>query len=137
MPALKPSPTARLALFASLLLLASSTAFAQSRPDVLREDIVIADFEAENYGDWKATGAAFGKAPAKGTLPGQMHVEGFEGKGLANSFLGGDDAIGTLTSPALKLDRKFINFLIGGGGWKDETCLQLKVEGLLQRGPDV
>lgn len=119
---------ARLALVFAFLLQASPAAWSQTRPDV-----VIADFEADNYGDWKSTGEAFGKAPAKGTLPGQMHVEGFQGQGLVNSFLGGDDAIGTLTSPAVKIDRKFINFLIGGGGWKDETCLQLKVGGKIVR----
>jgi fructan beta-fructosidase len=128
-----PRPTARLALVFALLLLTAPAAFSQTRPDILREEIVIADFEAESYGEWKTTGAAFGKAPARGTLPGQMHVEGHQGKGLVNSFLGGDDAIGTLTSPAFTLDRKFINFLIGGGGWKDETCLQLKVAGKIVR----
>jgi len=30
-----------------------------------------------------AEGAAFGTGPAKGTLPGQMKVEGYTGKGLA------------------------------------------------------
>ena len=31
------------------------------------DDIVIADFEGETYGDWNATGAAFGPGPARGT----------------------------------------------------------------------
>ncbi|MEX0586101.1 MAG: hypothetical protein WD176_05630, partial [Pirellulales bacterium] len=53
-----------------------------------RPDIVVADFEGEDYGAWKVTGEAFGAAPAHGTLPGQMHVEGYEGKGLVNSFVG-------------------------------------------------
>lgn len=38
------------------------------------DDLLVADFEAENYGDWKVEGEAFGTAPAKGTLGGQMHV---------------------------------------------------------------
>ena len=29
------------------------------------EDLVIADFEGETYGDWKATGEAFGPGPAR------------------------------------------------------------------------
>ncbi|MFN7629099.1 MAG: hypothetical protein ACK5PZ_19910, partial [Pirellula sp.] len=49
------------------------------------DDILIADFETETYEPWKATGEAFGPGPAKGTLPGQMHVDGFQGKGLVNS----------------------------------------------------
>src|SRR5437762_9115460 len=30
---------------------------------------VLADFEGDDYGDWKAEGEAFGKSPARGTLP--------------------------------------------------------------------
>lgn len=58
---------------------------------------MVADFEQETYGEWKATGEAFGAGPAAGTLPGQMQVEGFEGKGLVNSFHKGDGTTGTLT----------------------------------------
>ena len=47
-------------------------------------DILFADFESTNYGNWKVTGEAFGPGPARGTLPGQMQVNGF--KGLVNSF---------------------------------------------------
>ena len=84
------------------------------------EPIIIADFEGSNYGAWKTIGDAFGKGPAQGTLPGQMNVEGFIGKGLANSFNGGDRAIGKLTSPPFKVERTFITFLIGGGGFAEK-----------------
>ena len=60
-----------------------------------RPDILLADFEGDAYPDgWKTTGTAFGKGPAKGTLPGQMAVSGFLGKGLVNSFAGGDTVNG-------------------------------------------
>src|SRR5437868_4938608 len=81
------------------------------------EDIAGADFEGTSYGAWKATGNAFGNAPARGTLPGQMPVDGFAGKGLVNSFVGGDKSMGTLTSPTFKLARHYLSFLIGGGGY--------------------
>jgi fructan beta-fructosidase len=103
-------------------------------------DIVFADFEGTNYGDWKASGDAFGAGPAQGTLPSQMAVDGFQGHGLANSFHGGDAATGTLTSPAFKIERKFLQFLIGGGGWEGKTCLNLLVDGKIVRtatGPNV
>ncbi len=94
---------------------------------VLGGDDLLADFEGRDYGAWKTTGTAFGSAPAPGTLPRQMHVEGFLGKGLVNSFLGGDGATGTLTSPPFTITRPWIGFLIGGGSHAGETCINLLV----------
>lgn len=96
-------------------------------------DILVENFEGTNYGDWNFTGAAFGNGPAHGTLPNQMAVDGFKGNGLANSFNGGDDAKGTLTSPSFKIQRKYLQFLIGGGGWEDRTCMYLLVNGKVVR----
>src|SRR5690349_18518876 len=81
------------------------------------DDILFADFEAETYGQWTTTGTAFGNGPATGTLPQQMPVSGFAGKRLVNSFHGGDGPTGKLTSPPFEIQRKHINFLIGGGGF--------------------
>jgi fructan beta-fructosidase len=97
------------------------------------EDIIIADFEGETYGAWKVEGEAFGKGPAHGAIGHQMPVSGFQGKGLVNSFNGGDGATGRLTSPAFKVERKFISFLVGGGGWAGETCMNLLVDGKVVR----
>lgn len=98
-----------------------------------RPDVLIADFEGKDYGAWTTTGTAFGIKPAQGTLPGQMHVSGYLGKGLVNSFLGGDDSVGTLTSPAVPLERKYVNFLIGGGHYPGKTCINLLVDGKVVR----
>src|SRR5438067_11505786 len=98
-----------------------------------REDILIADFEGDDYGNWKTTGEAFGPGPARGTLPNQMPVTGFKGKGLVNSFHGGDKSTGTLTSPAFKVERKYINFLIGGGKHPGQTCINLLQGGTVVR----
>ena len=95
-------------LFAAVMLVTPSLA-------VAAEDILVADFEGPDYGAWKTTGDAFGTGPARGTLPRQMQVSGFEGEGLVNSFLGGDNATGTLTSPAFPIQRDYLNFLVGGG----------------------
>jgi non-lysosomal glucosylceramidase len=94
-----------------------------------RPKIVLADFEGDSYGDWTATGEAFGKGPAHGTLPGQQQVSGFLGKGLVNTFLQGDRAQGTLTSPAFEVSRKYVNFLIGGGSHANQTCINLLIDG--------
>ena len=92
-------------------------------------DVVFVDFESADYSPWKATGTAFGSGPAHGTLPGQMAVSGFVGKGLVNSFVGGDSATGTLASPEFKVERRSIAFLIGGGGFEGKTCINLVVGG--------
>lgn len=80
----------------------------------VRPDVLFQDFE-RGYGDWKAEGAAFGKAPARGTLPNQQRVSGFAGQALVNTYLEGDDTTGTLTSPPFTIERHFIRFLVGGG----------------------
>ncbi|MBM4079273.1 MAG: hypothetical protein FJ278_06205, partial [Planctomycetes bacterium] len=97
------------------------------------DDLLLADFEGDTYGAWQATGEAFGKGPARGTLPRQAAVTGFLGEGLVNTYLEGDGATGTLTSPEFKVERKFINFLIGGGAHQDETCVVLLVDGKIVR----
>ena len=91
------------------------------------KDLLIADFEAKSYEDWEVEGEAFGRKPATGTLPNQDVVSGFEGQGLVNSFLGGDETTGTLTSPEFQIEKKYINFLIGGGESKG-TRIELLVD---------
>ncbi len=93
------------------------------------DDLLIADFEGPDYGQWKTTGAAFGPGPARGTLPGQMTVDGFKGKGLVNSFYQGDGTTGTLTSPGFTIQRKYLTFLIGGGKDARKTCMNLLIGG--------
>jgi len=118
--------------FALIPCLLLSLTFALSAPSVAAEggDILITDFEGKTYGEgWKVEGTAFGNAPAKGKLGGQMQVTGFEGKGLVNSFLGGDDPTGRLTSPEFTIERDYITFLIGGGGHKGKTCMNLLIDG--------
>ena len=120
-----------------LSLLVAALAAVSSRA---ADDIVFADFEGKDYGNWKTTGEAFGPGPAQGTLPRQMKVSGYLGHGLVNSFYGGDKSTGTLTSPEFKIERHYISFLIGGGGWTGKTCMNLLVDGRVVRsatGPNV
>jgi len=98
-----------------------------------RSDVVIQDFESESYGDWKVQGEAFGPGPAMGTLPGQMEVSGFQGKRLVNSFFDGDRTTGTLTSKPFTIKRDFMTFLIGGGGYKETTCMNLLIDSKVVR----
>jgi len=111
-------------------ILASYSSFGQDAGGSADSSMsVIADFEGETYGEWKSSGTAFGERPAQRAVSGQMPVKGFKGKGLVNSFLGGDKSTGTLTSPEFRIDRAFITFLIGGGGFEGKTCMNLVLDG--------
>ena len=61
-------------------------------------------------------------------VPGQMPVSGFLGKGLVNSYFGGDGATGTLSSPVFTVSRDYITFLIGGGSHEKGTFMELLVD---------
>jgi non-lysosomal glucosylceramidase len=116
------------------LALVSGTAVRLDPPPTVREPIVLSDFEGDDYGDWQVEGEAFGNKPARGTLPGQQPVSGFLGQGLVNTYLGGDDRLhGKLTSPAFKIERDFLCFLIGGGNHAGRTCIHLLVDGRVVR----
>lgn len=101
----------------------------------------LADFEGSTYsspiGDWTTTGDAFGTGPARGTLPDQQQVTGYLGSGLADSYLNGDTSTGTLTSPAFTIDKKYLDFLIGGGyhsaNYDAPTAVELLVDGKVVR----
>ena len=102
---------------------------------------LLADFEGGTYsspiGDWTTTGAAFGSGPAQGTLPNQQQVTGYLGHGLVNSYLDGDATTGTLTSPVFTIDKKHLDFLIGGGDHPassdSPTAVELLVGGQVVR----
>ena len=94
---------------------------------------LFAAFDGSTYGDWTVEGDCFGDGPARGALPGQSPVTGFTGKGLVNTFLRGDDTTGKLTSPEFTIEKPYVNFLIGGGHYKGETCVNLVVDGKVER----
>ncbi|HEV2435278.1 MAG TPA: glycoside hydrolase family 32 protein, partial [Verrucomicrobiae bacterium] len=94
-------------------------------------DIVIADFEQPTYGAWVTTGTAFGSGPAQGTLPNQNPVGGYEGSGLVNSYYGTDTSIGTLTSPPFVITKPYLDFLIGGGNYPGQECMNLIISNVI------
>jgi non-lysosomal glucosylceramidase len=96
--------------------------------------VLFAGFDGEDYGGWEVEGEAFGDGPARGTLPNQQAVSGFDGAGLVNSYLGGDDRLqGRLRSPEFTIGKPWICFLLGGGGHEGRTELRLVVDGEVVR----
>ncbi|MEE8451338.1 MAG: hypothetical protein V3R99_05460 [Thermoguttaceae bacterium] len=110
------------------MVAASTTALARGA-----DDLLIADFEGNSYGDWKIEGEAFGQEPAGGTLEAQQQVSGFLGQGLVNTYLRGDGTQGTLTSPEFTIQRPYLNFLVGGGKHPERTCIELIVDRKIMR----
>ncbi len=97
------------------------------------EDLLIEDFEGDTFGTWTVNGEAFGEAPATGAVGDQMEVSQFQGNRLANSFHGGDESVGSLTSPTFTIERPFINMLVGGGRQADALRVDLMVDGQAAR----
>jgi sucrose-6-phosphate hydrolase SacC (GH32 family) len=94
--------------------------------------VLFEDWE-NGYGDWTATGTAFGSEPATGSFLNQSEVSGFFGDRLVNTFIDGDFPTGTLTSPTFTIEQPFINFLIAGGNYVNSTELQLLIDGTVVR----
>ena len=115
-------------LFCACVLLGSDACAADHQP-LASSDILIADFEGDTHGDWKVVGDAFGAKPAEANVSPRNRVIGHWGKGLVNSFLGGDTPTGRLTSPPFTIERKHLNFLIGAGNYEGKTCMNLIVDG--------
>ncbi|MGH9453638.1 MAG: hypothetical protein ACRD2O_06665, partial [Terriglobia bacterium] len=74
-------------------------------------------------------GQAFGKQPAAGSFAGQAPVTGFQGQRLVNTkYRNLGTMIGELQSDAFQIKGDKIDFLIGGGDFKEQTCINLFVE---------
>jgi arylsulfatase A-like enzyme len=93
------------------------------------DDILVADFEGDGYGGWVATGTAFGDKPVVANVTTKNKVFGHRGRGMVNTFLGGDKPTGTLTSPSFNIERRYIHLLVGGGNNPGKTCINLVIGG--------
>jgi hypothetical protein len=76
-------------------------------------------------------GEAFGKGPAKGSLPRQGPIGGIQGEGLLNSYHGGDGSKGRVVLPPFELGREPIHLLVAGGKRCNETYVGLEVDGAI------
>ncbi len=108
-----------------------------------KADILFEDFESGTYDNWTVTGQAFGDKPqTQKTIGGYQGNVGAKGEWFVNSHnirkvgddVGkGDGLTGTLTSKPFTIERSHITFLIGGGAHKDQTCVNLIIDGKVVR----
>jgi uncharacterized protein YkwD len=91
---------------------------------------VFEDFEGETYGDWTLTGSCWGPHPERGDLF-RGEAAGFRGSQFACTYTRrlGNAATGRAVSPDFILDHSTLEFLIGGGRYPEQACLNLVVEG--------
>ncbi len=115
--------------FSRTLIPSLLSAFAFAFRAASAEDVLIADFEARDYGAWKADGSAFLRGPARDAQLKELEIENARGHGVASSDVEGDSPVGSLTSPEFKIERPYISFLIAGGGYEHHACLNLLVAG--------
>lgn len=108
------------------LVIAAHTAFLIS---CRASDLAIGKFQGTNYGDWKPTGTAFNRGLASGELLTKLEIENSRDNAIATSEIEGDGPTGTLTSPKFKIARNYISFLIGGGDYEHDTCVNLLLDG--------
>ncbi|MFT5126737.1 MAG: arylsulfatase A-like enzyme [Rhodothermales bacterium] len=90
-------------------------------------DILIADFEGDDYADWTASGSAFGAGPVEPN----GRVTGHAGSKLLDTFLrnGSDKPTGKLVSPSFTIQRPRIHLRVGGGNQRGSTCVNLVIDG--------
>lgn len=109
-----------------------------SKEEAPRPDILFDDFERPLYETWTAEGDAFGQGPVeKKAIPKYQGDVGGEGERVVNSHasapggsVGEKDArVGTLTSRPFTIERRYIQFYVGGGAHEGKTCVNLLVDG--------
>lgn len=93
------------------------------------EDPGIGNFGRTNFGDWKMTGTAFNHGPAVGELLTRLEIENARTHFVISSEIEGDQPTGTLTSPWFKIERNYVSFLISGGDYERDTCVNLLING--------
>lgn len=120
------------------ITLLECTTTPEQRTEPRRPDIIVEDWNREDFGTWQVQGTAFGAAPiAKQDMPAYQGDLGGPTARVVNSHAsapGGhvaekDAATGMLTSEPFQIERRLIQVWIGGGRHPGGTCVNLVVEG--------
>jgi CubicO group peptidase (beta-lactamase class C family) len=94
---------------------------------------VFSDFENGTFDGWILTGNCWGREPhTADTVPG---ISGFQGRRFLCTLHPrfGTSATGKAVSREFAIEKPFISFLIGGGNYPGQACLNLVVDGKVVR----
>ncbi len=125
--------TALTAIAPELLVQAATSQTPAIPASTVSKDEIFADFESGTFDGWTLSGNCWTKEPHDATtIPG---ITGFQGKRFLCTFHPKlrTNATGKAISREFTMEKPFINFLIGGGNYPGETCLNLVVDGKVVR----
>jgi hypothetical protein len=96
-------------------------------------DILIADFEENNFGrmrewGWTVEGEAFNRDLATGTKIMKRRAGDYRGKYLLTSFVVSDGDVGQLLSPSFGIEFNNIEIMMSGGDYPHRVCVNLIVD---------
>ncbi len=94
------------------------------------QDILIDDFSS-GFSKWQQTGTAFSPGPSTPAQAARLGITGSPDGTVATSKIqdNSDAPVGTLTSSPFQISRKYISFLVSGGDYEHDNCLNLLVNG--------
>lgn len=98
-----------------------------------RADLAGPPVGKRDFGVWKVSGSAFGDGPVTADIAVKLEIRGSRLGPTISSEQGGDKPQGQLKSPAFRLERNYLSFLIAGGDYEGYTCLDLVVDGKVVR----
>ncbi|MBY0586815.1 PSD1 and planctomycete cytochrome C domain-containing protein [bacterium] len=105
-------------------------------PAVSSPTLVLGDFDSDDFGQWKASGEAFGVRPSRWN---ESRTAGAVGQGFISSDCGADHLTGRIVSPPFTVteDRRYLYFMLGGGNVPFKTCVNvvLHSQAMPQRPP--
>ena len=114
----------------SLLALTVGSGFSANNPT---QDLNIGRLGENSFGDWIATGTAFGPSPVDPGQAAKWGIENAVGPAVITSTGRGDGPTGTLTSPEFKIKRKYLAFRIAGGDQEHDLGVNLIINGQVTR----
>ena len=88
--------------------------------------IMLFNFE-RGIDDWKMEGNAFIECPSSAEINGKV------GKRFISSAYNQSSSKGKITSPEFTITKNCINFLIGGGNYPNDECVNLLIDGKVVR----
>ncbi|MGC3956500.1 MAG: glycoside hydrolase family 32 protein [Verrucomicrobiota bacterium] len=92
-------------------------------------DLPVGNITGDSYGNWQSAGTAFDSRPVFGDLLTKLEIENERTNFVISSEIAGDVPTGTLTSPVFTIEQPYIAFLIAGGDYERDTCVNLLLDG--------